>query len=343
MSDQTTAIAIVEPETLGLPKRPQTDVDVISDCLLKAASGANVLAPAMKITHLPPSHQISFMVVHFPTDGIRTKQDRDGNIIADSQQSNGVWYATDGGKLAHHRSALDQLAQAAGITWVSEKCGRTDDPRVPYKWSYRMTLRVKGLDGQVREVSREHELDLRSNDKDKSAAAAKAGRGLNNARVHGAQLCESKAANRAIRAALGLRSYTVEEAGRPFVLPVLQWVPDMSNPVIAEMVAAAELGLADELFGARTKAAMGQVHLVEQARVIDAPTDGEPAQLPAPIDATPQREPWDKGDQASTQQREQFKPMCGAEGCGLQLSNTQARRTADTSDGLRCQDHEAQQ
>lgn len=270
--DPAPQILEIDPRRLGLPSGPQSQVQAITDCLLRARQHANVLAPAMQLQELPPDHVITFMVVLFPTDGISTYRNQEGQELASRQQSNGVWYATDGGELAHHRAALDMLAQAAGITWVHSKCGRTDDRSKPYLWSYRMTLQIKGLDGRTREVSREYELDLRGSGDNLTPAAKKAGKGLPNARIHGAQLAESKAANRAIRAALGLHAYSMADARKPFVLPVLRWVPDAGDPVIRRMIAAKELGLVQELFGAEAAAAQatgGAVHLVDPERVID--------------------------------------------------------------------------
>ena len=268
----------VDPERYGLPVGPQSDVDLISAALLKAREKCNVLAPAMRLEYLPPDHMLSMLVVQFPLDGIEIKQWQ-GEESAAKFQANGVWYSLDGGKVTLTKTALDQIAQAAGITWVFEKCGRTDDRKTSLRWAYRMTCQLKGLDGRTREVSREHELDLR----EKSPAAIKAagkggagGTGLRNARINGAQLCESKAANRAIRAALGIHSYSIEDARKPFVFPVLRWVPP-ANPMIQAMIAAKELGLTEQLFGSLAFGAAP-----EAERVIDQ-EPRRPA-LPAPQD-----------------------------------------------------------
>ena len=299
-------ILTIDPKRLGLPAGPQADATLITDCLLRARQHANVLAPAMQITDLPVDHVITFMVVLFPVDDLEIYRNRDGVPTAGKNQSNGIWYATDGGQLAHHRAALDMLAQAAGITWVHAKCGRTDDRSRVGLWSYRMTLQIKGLDGRTREVTREHELDLRSGDGSMSPAAAKAGKGLRNALIHGAQLCESKASNRCIRAALGLRAYDVDEARRPFVVPVLRWVPDASDPMVRRMIAAKELGLTRELFGAEAEAS-AQVHLVDGARVIDH--DPRPAraarQLP---DNSSEVDPW-SGAEEQEQRNNDRQPV----------------------------------
>lgn len=269
----------INPQRLGLPVGPQSDVSEITDCLLKARRHANVLAPAMQLQELPVDHQIAFMVVLFPLDGIETYNNREGRLMAKEKQSNGVWFATDGGNLALTRTALDMLAQAGGVSWVHDQCYRTDNGQTPFLWSYRMTLEIKGLDGRTIQVSREHELDLRGHGNDLSPAASKAGRGLRNARLHGAQLCESKAANRAIRATFGLGAFTVDEASRPFVIPVLRWVPDSSDPVIRRMIAAKELGIVRDVYGA---AAADSVRVIEHEPAGQGAP--EPRRLPAPND-----------------------------------------------------------
>jgi len=220
----------VDPTTLGLPARPVTDLALVQDALSHVQHQANVLAPMTTLDYLPPDHVVGFRVVLFDADG-----QWDG-------KSNGTWYRVDGGKLALHRSALDKLAQAAGISTVDSKI----EVIGPYQWKCTHTVQLKGFDGQTRRIVRSKVLDLA----DGSPEAGKAGRGLANARAHGPQLCESKAANRAIRAALGLKgAYTPQEARRPFVFPVLTWVPDQDDPEIRRMVAAKELGLVDQLFG----------------------------------------------------------------------------------------------
>lgn len=278
-NDRLTAIN-VDPTHYGLPVGPQDDVDEISAALLKAREKCNVLAPAMRLEYLPPNHELSMLVVQFPLDGIQLKQYQ-GEEQAAKFQANGVWYSLDGGKLTLTKTALEQLAQAASISWIFSKCGRTDDRKTPLLWSYRMTCKIKGLDGRTREETCEHELDLRPGSPASKKAAGKtgeAGTAIRNARINGAQLCESKAKNRVIRAALGISSYTVEEARKPFVFPVLRWVPPADNPMIQAMIAAKELGLANELFGALPFGVAA-----EPERVLEQEPQRRPA-LPAPED-----------------------------------------------------------
>jgi len=224
--------ARVEPSQLGLPDEPVDDLAKIRHALENAQRQANVLAPLTPLDYIPPDHVVSFKVVLFDShEGWDNK-------------SNGTWYQTDGGKLALHRSSLDKLAQAAEISTIDSRV----QVMAPFVWRCAVTVRMKGMDGQMRTIIRSKVIDL----SDGSPEARKCGgdRALLNARSHGAQLCESKAANRAVRAILGLKgAYTKAEAERPFVFPKLTWVPDMNDPEIRRMVAARELGLIGEIYG----------------------------------------------------------------------------------------------
>lgn len=256
----------LDPTRLGLPLGPQSDLNDIRDALLRAQDECIVLAAATLIDHLPVDHVISFQVVLFPIEGIHTYFNRNANAqVASNHQANGVWYSVEGGKLAHLRPALNMLAQACGIGWVHAHCGRTDDRQTPFKWSYRMTCTIKGLDGRTRPITAEHELDLTDGSpaSDKALGSKNNAVNLRNARIHGAQICESKAANRAVRAALGLRAYSLVEAAKPFVFPMMRWVPPADDPEIRRMIAAAELGIVDQMYGG------GSVRQVDPGSVIE--------------------------------------------------------------------------
>ena len=231
------AIRSIDPTQYKLPAAPVREVGLVSNALQIARDGGCiVLAPMTQISHIPHGYAVSLRVVLFDAAFSAAQREK---------KTNGTFYRTDDGTLALHRTALDQLAAAAGLSWVSEKCGRIDDGKVVGLWRYRMTARYRTFDGTVREVSREFELDL----VDGSPASQKAGNGLRNARIYGASLCESKAANRVVRAALGIRAYTEEEAARPFVFPALVWIPPVGNAAIDEMIAASELGIVSQVFG----------------------------------------------------------------------------------------------
>lgn len=280
MSDQLppTTLQRLDPDGLGLPTRPVADAETIHGALMHASGvGCNLLCAPTAIQYLPPHYQAAIRVVRFPPP--RLSQDPQG-------RSDGTWYLTDSGRAALHKSAIDALASAAGITDVHEACSVEVVDR--HYWRATWVVRCRSLDGAwlYRRASRE--VDLREDSdtvQDMRATAAKRGRTaddqIRKARVNGAANAESKARNRAIRAALGLKAgYTAEEAARPFVFPVLLYLPPV-DPEISRMQAAAELGIAAEVYGA------GRSRRSTQPRIA-APLDPE-----AIVDVDPQAYPDD--------------------------------------------------
>lgn len=244
-------IEVIDPVKVGLPARPVTDLALINDALDTArARGWNVLAPVTRFQYLPPDHQVAIRVIQF--NAAFTEADT-------AAKGNGTYYLTEG-KLSHGRAALDMLAATAGIGWDPAGCGRTDDGSEPFVWSWRMTALVKSMDGQIRPITRSKTIDLRAGSAETITVKSR-GRDqdpdiydwsparLAKAREHGAAMAESKAANRAIRAALGLSiSYSQAQAAAPFVFPCLVYVfPD--TPQVQLLRAAVELGVVSQVFG----------------------------------------------------------------------------------------------
>jgi len=236
--------ARIDPATIGLPTKPTTDVATLGDALVVAERrGCNVLAPVTELQFIPVGFQAAVRMIVFPTDG-----QWDG-------RSNGLWYETDGGKLALHRGPLDQLASLAGLSW--DYVRRVDDGTVPLLWAFEAAATLCTFDGTRRQVIRNRVLDLRDGSPeivDMLATANSRGRGadsqITKARLHGAALCETKATSRVVRAALGLRgSYSRVEAAQPFVFPTLIFVPDMTDPEVRRMVTASAMGIVRTVYG----------------------------------------------------------------------------------------------
>jgi hypothetical protein len=334
MSDDrpTTAIQRVDPTNLGLPTKPIDDIDLLQDCLAHAATQhCNLLAPVTQIQYIPPGYQIAIRVVAFPARF---------TIEDEKAKSNGTWYKVDGGKLALHRSALDQLASAAGISSVGDKCHV--ELVQPFHWRATHTVSMRTFEGQRRETTRNLEIDLR----DGSPEAKAAGNGLNNARKFGSRLADTKCANRAIRAALGIQgAYNREDASKPFVFPVLIYTPDLSDPVIRRMQAAAELGIANAIFGPGGTEQMdngsaplladpnNQIDADELERMQAGGRERETAPA-GRIPAHPDEEPgWAKPQPSNT-----VWPPCGA--CGTSITESQANQTAHLAGGPFCSNHD---
>lgn len=247
---QQIARRMVAPADLGLPDRP-VGADAIAslrDGLAALGQRAHLLcAASTSIAAPPPDHVIQLRLAAFPATF--TDEDR-------KKRSNGHWYIVDGGKLALHRNALDQLASAAGLSDVRDGC--RVELLAPYHWHATHTVQLLTLEGSIRQISRSVEIDLRDGAPETAAYGEdeRGRKGLNNARKFGLRTAQSKAANRAIRAALGLQSaYEPAQAEKPFVFPALVYVPPSDDPEIRRMIAAQRLGIAAALYGPAPAAA----------------------------------------------------------------------------------------
>lgn len=247
----------LDPGRFGMITRPTADVEIVRDTVIYAQThGLNVLAPISRLDAVPPDHVVSVRLLRVPSRFTPAQ---------DKARGNGFWYRTDGGGLALTRVSLDRLAQLAGLRDVPEKCGRVDDGSRAFVWQYRHTVQIKDFSGFWREVSRSRTVDLSDGSPELASFRGDSDK-IRKARQHGAAACESKAANRAIRAALGiLGSYSEEEAGRPFAVPVLVYVPP-DDPEVRRMIAAKELGLVD---------ALGLRRPAEREDVIDATAEDD--------------------------------------------------------------------
>ncbi len=107
----------------------------------------NLLVPITKIDQLPDMHRLSVREVH---------------VDAETET-----YKIPGGelgkeKVALGKVALDKIAMAAGIQWIPNQCGRTDDGRDPYLVTYRVTGLIRNFDGQSVVIGpKEKTVDLR--------------------------------------------------------------------------------------------------------------------------------------------------------------------------------------
>lgn len=253
---------------LAIPTQPITSSDVVDSAIAAVRSHRftliGSLRPGMPI---PPGYAITLATVDLPT----------GDPV--------LWYKVDGGKLAPSKVALDRLAELAGIS--DEYTRRVDDGKTPFRWEYESAVLIRGLDGTTRRIVRRREVDLTESGPDFALAVESAKRGgrytagtvpgqIQQARKFGAAICESKAHNRAVRAALGIAAaMPPDQAARPFVVPKLTWVPPADNAMIQQMIAAKELGLVDALFGGQ-QAARPTIAAEPAPEIIDDKGEGAP-------------------------------------------------------------------
>ncbi len=235
-----------DPSQYGFPERPVADVALVAEVIEDAvAQGLNVLAPVTRLQYLPPGYQVAIRLVHF-TMGGEWKGPQNG------KRSNGTWYTVDGGGVALLKAPLRQLLAAAG---GSVETVRMDDRRSGAFWEFQARVKIRTMDGSWRTITATKDLDLRDNSpvveswvKNANGQEGGASKRILQARENGGRMSEAKAVNAAIRDALGLKaSYTREEAGRPFMFPLLVYTPTSAEAL--QMQAAVELGVVAQVYG----------------------------------------------------------------------------------------------
>jgi len=160
------------------------------------------------------------------------------------------------GKFGLLKHALNRISSAAGVRFDPNASGRLDDGSDPYYVHYRAVGAWRHLDGSILPIVGDKEMDLRD-------GSAQVERVLKTSRDAEKQIREmrafilghaqSKAELRAIRKALGIRSYSPQELEKPFAVVNLAFTGFSEDPTIRRENAAAirnsMLGGAQALFG----------------------------------------------------------------------------------------------
>jgi len=205
------------------------------------------------------------------------------------------------GKRLFHKTALDKIAYAGGVSWWQPGC--IVEARIPGKYiRCRATAVIKKANGEPLPISRSHDIDLEVEEEKIREGYArkvrentvKAGdvegfvrRDLLQIRGNMLTLCESKACNRVIRAAYGLKpAYSPEEIARPFVLVRFDTHFDLNDPAIQRMLAGRMQEAVGNMFGLQAPpenrqalAEPAEISPVEQAAAeddLEKALDGQP-------------------------------------------------------------------
>ena len=254
----------------------------------------NLLVPVKSMQELSPMHKIVVNEVQIDPD-----YENGADVYVQTKGYNG---SPD--KLALTKTGLSKLMTAAGITIVESKAvipsthlsaiemAKAIGKPVSYDTrdvAHEVTIRVPDPSGQYREIRATKEIiieDLKAEymeqkknmevwdnkkkrpatEEEKMAAVEKQ---LTQFIAHKRAQCETKALNRALREAMGIKStYTAEELKKPFV--VAHVVPNLADPELKKAVINRFAQSASMLFG------------------IDAPKQAEPVIINNnPVDDTP--------------------------------------------------------
>lgn len=270
-----------------------SDPERIRQMFVWCAEAGHLIAPSTSASSLPIGCEVSLSVVRL-------------NVNSDA-------HTVGNGKYSLLKHALKMLANAAGISFLPGESHRIDDERDPRYVHYRAVGVWQALDGNILPVTADKELDLRDgSDQTKEILAAATGdteevrrtRGEKTLRAIRANIlshAQTKAELRAIRAALGIRAYTLQDFDKPWVVAKLIFTGRSRDPQLMRENAAAirdkMLGGVASMFGlggggqrrresAQLAGPPPRRELPARAAVIDVEAERIPSAPPTPV---PQR------------------------------------------------------
>ncbi len=239
-------IARVAPPLLGAS---MNDPAAVSQHLTKLAADHHIVSPATTVDCLPPGCgvAVNYVLVNPSTD----------------PKGPGEVYKV-GDKLGLSGTTLAKIGAAAGVDWDASQSGRLDNGSDPHYCHFRAVGHIRNLDGSVRTLTGEVEIDAREGSPQideirHKAATRKPKPGQKNEwkndggasqilelRKFLLRHAESKAKNRAI-ASMGLkRGYSEDELAKPFAVCRLMWTGQTDDAelrrVFAEKTADAMIG-----------------------------------------------------------------------------------------------------
>jgi len=150
-------------------------------------------------------------------------------------------YSLEGGR-ALLKSALMKMAAAAGIRIVESKPIGVPTPDYLI-WQVAAEMPLTGQEPVKSIGTYEWDATVMLDGKQGKAALK-----IRQSRL---MMAESKAMNRAIRMLLGIKSkYTAQELQKPFIIPHVDYQPDIENPAVRQIMAARQEQAVLSLYGA---------------------------------------------------------------------------------------------
>lgn len=203
---------------------------------------------------------------------------------------------------------LRKLAVCAGIIWHPTACHRTDNRNDRDYVSYQSVGGIKKNDGSLVYWKGEYDLDFevveeelrelhynksknwhKSDEEKQAYIESSVRRDMIFKRKHKIKLAETGAANRVIRAILGLKSaYTKAELAKPFTLIRIVFKPDYNDPEVKRQVTAAAISAMTGIYGNQSPPPAPPIDIPPEDFHEVPPDDGDP---PPPDDGqTPEEE-----------------------------------------------------
>jgi len=221
--------------------------------------GANLLLPSTKVHGLSELHAPVLDSVYLSPKPV------DGDVYAEGSGSDA--------KLRITAQGLRKLSVCAGIVWHPTGCRRMDDRSDRDYVSYQAIGGIRKADGAMVFWKAEYDLDFdviaeelndlhsnkcknwnKTDDEKKAYVYSSVRRDMIFKRKHKIKLAETGAANRIIRAILGLKSsYTKSELSNPFVMLRIVFQPDYSDPEVKRQMTTAAIQAMTGIYGGQSE------------------------------------------------------------------------------------------
>ncbi|MGE0493226.1 MAG: hypothetical protein AB7S38_28720 [Vulcanimicrobiota bacterium] len=219
-------------------------------------------------------------------------------VKASTKESDGDYYTssfTKPGEGALTKQFLMRLANAAGINWNGRESGPvpSGDPDIVI---YKAVGWYIGADGQRVSIVGTKEIDTRDNGAEVKRLQASGKKKdweiqkeLASIRQHRMALAETKAKLRAIREVLNIKSkYNIRDLEKPFVIPHIDFNPDLTDPAVRQLTAAGGMQAIQNLFGPPQDEPAGYLPAANEPQDFDPDTGEvyEAEHVPEPASAS---------------------------------------------------------
>lgn len=250
--------------------------------LAELASKVNLLTPFTSIAGIAPSHLIRVHTTLLDLDPFKGG-DVYGGFLEDGRKGMPFLKGTRGGADEEFAIAKGGLRKLADLASMSTGARRTDNGVVRNYWSFEGYVTYTALNGTKITKTATAEWDLRDgSDRMKGWVPNQ----VSESRKNGLRNAETRAINAAIReAGIGIKQkYTRAELQRPFVVIEVAYQPDMSDPLVKEIVTRHALGGHELLYGGGGRA-LPPVEDVEPAEEPRSVGRGTTSQTTPPVPA----------------------------------------------------------
>lgn len=248
----------------------------------------NLITPVQHFAQSDPNFTPSVRLIELDT----------GTLLSDERKGKSPhFYKIAKDSFGLTKQGLEAVGQAAGIVRTQAKLIPKDELRPGVAYGYRASVWIRRSDGTVESVTRDrdwHEAAERAeieqevktlaarypNDWSAERASGEVEKRWIAELRYGAAKVESKAINRAIRAALSLPSLSAKDVQKPFLIVGYQFTPDYSDPEVKRILVQSGLGAVSQLYpGADPEVTERPSEVLESFE--GPPAGEEPAQLEA--------------------------------------------------------------